>query len=299
MIKIITDDGADVPVEYIDKYDIDILHIAINDGEKEYINGVNITKEKLYEGMRLGKVYKTAQVTLPDLIDCFTKYAEEGREAIYLPLSSGISGTYSTAVIARDQVKEKYPDAKIAVIDSLCAAFGQGMLVIKAAKLAHSGMEFDELVETLEEMKYKQEHVYSVDSLEYLYRGGRISAASKVVGGLLNIKPILGLEKENGTLLSIDKARGRKAFFNKILENMNKLSSGGTFNPNQSIGINHGDWEDEAVRLKDFLVSETGIAEENVIISFVGPVIGAHTGPEILCVFFSADPSGDVDYFQK
>ena len=212
MIKIITDDGADVPVAFIEKYDLDILNISLNDGDNEYINGVNITKEDVYKGMRDGKVYKTAQVTLPDLIDSFTKYAKEGKETIYLPLSSGISGTYSTAIIARDQVLDEYPDAKIAVIDSLCAAFGQGMFVIKAAKLAHSGMEYDKLVETLEDLRYKQEHVYSVDTLEYLYRGGRISAASKIVGGLLNIKPILGLEKENGTLLSIDMQEGQKLF---------------------------------------------------------------------------------------
>ncbi|WP_425539639.1 DegV family protein [Microaceticoccus formicicus] len=297
MIKIITDDGADVPVRYVEQYNLDILPIAINDGEHEFFNGVNITKDDVYNGMREGKVYKTAQVTLSKLIEVFTKYASEGVPVIYLPLSSGISGTYSTAVIAMNDVLEKFPDAKIEVVDSLSATFGEGMLAIKLAKLRDKGMEFESLVEKAKELRYYQEHIYSVDTLEYLYRGGRVSKASKVVGGLLNIKPILGLEKEKGTLNSIDKARGSKGLFSKILENMNRLSKDGEFNPKQTIAICHGDWEEEALRLKEYLVKNAGMAEEDVMISFIGPVIGAHTGPEILGVCFSTNPDSEIDYF--
>ena len=125
----------------------------------------------------------------------------------------------------------------------------------------------------------------------------RVSKASKVVGGLLNIKPILGLEKEKGTLNSIDKARGSKGLFSKILESMNRLSKDGEFNPKQTVAICHGDWEEEALRLKEYLVKNAGMAEEDVMISFIGPVIGAHTGPEILCVCFSTNPDSEIDYF--
>ncbi|MDO5718114.1 MAG: DegV family protein [Tissierellia bacterium] len=296
MVKIITDDGADIPKHYIDKYDIEILHMAINDGENEYYNDVNITKEEVYDGMRKGKVYKTAQVTMTDLVDCFTKYAKSDDEAIYFTLSSGISGTYSSALIARDTVIGDYPDAKIYVVDTVCASFGQGMLVVKASMMAKDGLSAKEIIEKSNIIKLNHEALYSVGDLEYLFRGGRVSRTSKVLGGLLNIKPILSLSKEDGKLNAIDKARGTKTLYKKLFDHMNELSSGGKFNPEQTIAICHGDWLEEAEKLKNVLKDEFDIKEENIMMSFIGTVIGAHTGPDIICIFFNSDPQGEYDF---
>ncbi|MDO5690014.1 MAG: DegV family protein [Tissierellia bacterium] len=293
MIKIFADDGADIPEQYLREYDIQVLPIAINDGEREYYAGVDLDYRALYEGMRQGKNYKTSQVAFQELEKRFTQTVEAGDIPIYIPLSSGISGTYQTALSAKEEVLERFPESEIHIVDSLSAAFGHGMVVLRAAKMAKDGRGVEEILEALLAFTRDQDHLFTVETLEYLYRGGRVSRTSKVVGGLLNIKPILNVDKESGALVPIDRVRGPKHIYSKICEWMIRRSEGGVVNTNQTFAICHGDWPQAAEGMKDALIRELGVPEENILISFVGPVIGAHTGPEILCVFYSTAANGD------
>lgn len=290
MIKIITDDGADLPLETVKKYNIEILPIAIIANEKEHFIGKNITSDEMYSNMRKGLVYRTSQVTRTYMLEKFEELLKEDKEIIYLPLSSGISGTYETALSVKVELLNKYPEGKLFIIDSKSATMGQGMVTIRAAMLNEDGKSVEEIVKSLEEIVENQIHLFTVGDLEYLYRGGRLSKTSQIIGGLLNIMPILYVDRERGKIESIDKVRGFMAFLKKISVWANKISKDGKFNPNQTVVICHGDWEEVALKTKRYFIEEMGVEAENVIISKLGCVIGAHTGPEAITIFFSADP---------
>lgn len=290
MIKIITDDGADLPLETVRKYNIEVFPIAVIANDKEHFIGENINSDEMYSNMRKGLVYRTSQVTRAYMVEKFESYLKEGLEIIYLSLSSGISGTYETALSVQVELLEKYPDGKLFIIDSKSATMGQGMITIRAAMLNEEGRSLEEIAKSLEDIVENQIHLFTVGDLEYLYRGGRLSKTSQIIGGLLNIMPILYIERDRGKIESIDKVRGLNAFLKKVSEWSNKLSKDGKFNPNQTIVLCHGDWEEVALKTKDFFVKDMGVKEENVIISNLGCVIGAHTGPEAITIFFSANP---------
>ncbi len=290
MLKIITDNASDIPLSTIEKYKIEVLPIAIMDGENEYFIGENINTEKLINNMKNGVVYKTSQVTRALIYLTFEKFVKEGFDVIYLPLSSGISGTFDNALGARNDILEKYPKANIAVIDSKSATMGQGIITIKAAMMASKGMEFNKIVEKIKYIVKTQVHLFTVGNLEYLYRGGRLSKTSKVLGGLLNIMPLLFIEREEGKIIPIDKARGKKAFFKILQKNINNLSKDNKFDPNQSIVICPADWDEMAKDVKKFFIENMNVSEENIHIEELGCIITSHTGPETLTLFFSSDP---------
>ena len=290
MIKIITDDGADLPLETVKKYNIEILPIAIIANEKEHFIGKNITSDEMYSNMRKGLVYRTSQVTRTYMLEKFEELLKEDKEIIYLPLSSGISGTYETALSVKVELLNKYPEGKLFIIDSKSATMGQGMVTIRAAMLNEDGKSVEEIVKSLEEIVENKIHLFTVGDLEYLYRGGRLSKTSQIIGGLLNIMPILYVDRERGKIESIDKVRGFMAFLKKVSVWANKISKDGKSNPNQTVVICHGDWEEVALKTKRYFIEEMGVEAENVIISKLGCVIGAHTGPEAITIFFSADP---------
>ena len=188
------------------------------------------------------------------------------------------------------ELLNKYPEGKLFIIDSKSATMGQGMVTIRAAMLNEDGKSVEEIVKSLEEIVENQIHLFTVGDLEYLYRGGRLSKTSQIIGGLLNIMPILYVDRERGKIESIDKVRGFMAFLKKVSVWANKISKDGKFNPNQTVVICHGDWEEVALKTKRYFIEEMGVEAENVIISKLGCVIGAHTGPEAITIFFSADP---------
>lgn len=290
MIKIITDDGADISKELIEKFDIEVLPISVIQDEKEYFIGENIDSDYLYEKMREGESFGTSQVTRQKLFSVFEKYAKEGIPCIYIPLSKGISSTYESAIFVKDEVQKEYPEAKIYVLETTSASTGQGMLVLKSAQVARKEEDFEKVVEKIIKIDQTQEHLFTVGELKYLYRGGRLSKTSQVIGGLLNIIPIMSVDKDNGKLFLYETVRGDKGFFRKLKTKLDKKSKDGKFNKDQTIFISHGQWEDMALKAKDFLVNEVGVKEENIVFSRVGCVIGTHTGPEILIIAFSSDP---------
>ncbi len=278
-IKIIADSAADLPPDFIKEYNLDVLPLIVTMGDQEFKDGEDIKPLEIFNGMRDGKVYKTAQIPIIDFHDLFTKYAEEKQSCIYIAFSSELSGTYQAAVMAKKQVLEEYPEADIEVIDTKCASLGAGLVVYKAVLLAREGKDKDEIINKVNFLARHMEHIFTVDDLEYLYRGGRVSKTAAFVGGILNIKPLLDVEE--GKLIPLEKKKGRKKVLNRIIEIMEER---GVNLENQLIGISHGDDEEGAELLKEMIAERFGTS--NFMINTIGAVIGAHAGPGTLAVFF-------------
>ena len=281
-VKIITDSGCDLPQEIIKDYEIDLIPLLVYHGEEEYRDGETITPTELYANMRAKKVYKTAQVPLPLFVETFKKHAAEGRECIYVGFSSGLSGTFETSVLAKDEVLREYPDFVLDLIDTKCASLGFGLVVLKAAQLAKAGKSRAEIVEAVRFYAKNMEHIFTVDNLEYLFRGGRVSRTAAVVGELLNVKPILNVE--DGKLVPLEKARGTKKLYARMIE---LIKERGVNLADQTIGISHGDDLAAAEEFKELLREETGC--QKFIISMIGCAIGSHSGPGTLAIFFLRD----------
>ena len=233
-----------------------------------------------YESIRQGEMPSTAAVNPDTWAKAMETALAEGKDVLCITFTSALSTTYQSAVIGAEELREKYPDRKIIVIDSLCAALGQGLLVYKACEKRDQGYSLEELAAWLEENKRKLCHWVTVDDLHHLKRGGRINAATALVGGMLNIKPIIHVDDE-GRLINVGKCRGRKAATEFIAAKVGELGEG--FD-NSTVFIAHGDCPEDAAVLADIVKSKYGVKE--VITGYVGPVIGAHTGPGVLVVFF-------------
>ena len=289
-VKIISDSACDLPKEILDEYDIDIIPIIVNKQEKEYLDGETLDPMKLYEDMRNGEVYKTAQIPPTMFEKKFEEIAKSGESTIYVCFSSGLSGTYQSAVITRNAMKERYSDLDLDVVDSKSASVGFGLLVYKAAQMAKNGKSKEEILKTLDFYVKHIEHIFTVDNLEYLFRGGRVSRAQAVVGGLLNIKPILDIPKD-GTLRPVEKVRGRNRVLKRMIEIMEERGGNADLK-NQTIGINHGDDIEGAMKLKEMIEKQYGCTD--FVINIIGSAIGAHSGPGTLSVFFlNEKPSQD------
>lgn len=281
-VKIITDSASDLPEEIVKEYDIEVIPLLVYLGDAEYQDGETIKPKDLYENMRAKKVYKTAQAPLHLFIDAFKKYAAEGKECIYVGFSSGLSGTFASAVLARDQVLLEYPDFQVDLIDTKCASLGFGLVVLKAAQLGRAGKSRVDIVEAVKFYSKNMEHIFTVDNLEYLFRGGRVSRTAAVVGELLNVKPILDVE--DGKLVPVEKVRGSKKLYSRMIE---LIKERGMDLTDQTIGISHGDDLAAAEEFKELLRQEVGC--HKFLISFVGCAIGSHSGPGTLAIFFLKD----------
>ena len=232
-----------------------------------------------YEGIRQGEMPTTAAVNPEAWANAMESALAEGKDVLCITFTSALSTTHQSAVIGAEDLREKYPQRKIIVIDSLCAALGQGLLVHKACEKRDQGYSLEELAAWVEENKRKLCHWVTVDDLNHLKRGGRISAATALVGGMLNIKPIIHVD-DGGRLATVGKCRGRKAAMELLA---NKLASDGT--DIETIFIAHGDCPQDAAALEKLCRAKCpGV--KNVLTGYVGGVIGAHTGPGVLVVFF-------------
>lgn len=287
-IQILTDSASDLTLEQFSELDIRIAPLKVHLDEQDYEDGVTIQAKTIYDAMRQGKAPKTSQISPQTLKDIFTSYAKENKPLVYIAFSSQLSGTYQTAKMMEQEVKEEYPNAPIHVIDTKCASLGQGLVVLHAAKLAKQGASVDEVVNAVKYQSQHMEHIFTVDDLEYLKRGGRISKAQAFVGTLLKVKPLLHVE--DGNLVPLEKIRGSKKVLNRMLELMEERGSDFT---NQIIGISHGDDLERAEQLSMMIQDKFSVSENQIVIEMVGSVIGAHSGPGTIALFFSNKPKPD------
>ncbi|MBF4693274.1 DegV family protein [Fusibacter ferrireducens] len=279
-VKIITDSACDLPIEVIQSLNIDVLPLSVYVDNKEYLDSVNLSSDELYEHMIQGKAVKTAQIPLKTFIEKFETYAQTKDSYIYLAFSSNLSGTYQTSLLAMEAVKEDYPDFDLTIIDTKYVSLGLGLLVVEVAQKALAGMGKAELIQTVSNQTHEIIHLFSVDDLEYLFKGGRVSRTQATIGSVLNIKPILNVQ--DGFLVPIDKAKGRKKRLVKMLDYVS--DHGSEF---QTIGIAHTLNMEEASLVKSHFESEYGT--QNFIINQLGCVIGAHCGPGVIAIFFKGE----------
>lgn len=281
-VKILSDSGCDLPIELVKEYNIEILPIVVIKDDIEYLDQLTISPKEVFDGMRKGDIYKTAQITPLSFQNKFEDYAKNGDSVIYIGLSSGISGTYQTSLFVREEVKEKYPDLDVDIIDSKAASLGFGLVVLRAAKLAKEGKSKQDIINGVNEYRNNLEEIFTVDDLEYLFRGGRVSRAAAMVGGILNIKPVLEVTRD-GKLEPFEKVRGRNKVLKRMVEIMGERGKDADFK-NSIIGIGHADDIEAANKIKEMVVEAYGASE--FIISDVGAAIGSHLGPGAITLFF-------------
>ena len=276
--KIITDSCCDL-AELAAGLDLTVVPLSVEMDGNVYTEG-DMTPKELYDHLRAGKMPKTSAVNPDGWARYIRPVLEGGEDALVITFSSGLSATYQSAVIAAEELHDEFPDRKIIVIDSLCAAAGQGLLVYSAAQRRAEGKSIEETAAWVEAHKRSLCHWVTVEDLMHLKRGGRVSAATAVVGTMLSIKPIIRVDM-GGKLESVGKARGRKASLNHILDRMAE-----TFVPemNDTVFIGHGDCPADAEYLAQQVRERFGV--KNVIIRYVGAVIGSHTGPGVAVVFY-------------
>jgi len=278
-IKLIADSGSDMPRGYAKENDIDIVPLIVNFEDQEFLDGETIDPIDLYKNMREGTVYKTAQVSIHTFKELFKEYAKRGDQCIYIAFSSELSGTYQAAEMAKSDVLEEYPGFDITIVDSKAASFGYGLIVYYANQMIQRGRSKEDVVQAIQFFSEHMEHVFTVDNLEYLYRGGRVSRTSAFVGGLLNIKPIL--EVQDGKLVPLEKIRGRKKVLKRMVDIMEER---GTDFSNQIIGISHGDDLETAEALREEIQGRFQC--KGFMLPLIGAAIGAHAGPGTIALFF-------------
>ena len=277
--KIVTDSACDLPAEMIEALDLGIAALSVELDGRAYAEG-EMTPKELYDHLRGGKLPKTSAVNPELWADAMRPALEQGQDVLTLVFSSALSATCQNAFIAAEELRGEFPDRKLIVIDSLCAAIGLGLLVHTAAKLRDAGKSIEETAAWIEEHKLNVCHWVTVEDLMHLKRGGRVSAATAVVGTMLNIKPIIRVD-DNGRLESLAKCRGRKAALNYLLDRMAE-----SFDPeiDDTVFIGHGDCMEDAKYLEQKVRERFGV--QNVHINYIGAVVGAHTGPGVAVLFF-------------
>lgn len=281
--KLYSDSTCDLSEELLSTMDVTILDLSYEVDSTVYV-GSEMSMKVFYDRMRNGAMTKTSQISPAVYEQAFENDIRNGYDILYLAFSSGLSGSYNGACIARDTLLEKYPDAKIVCVDSLCASTGEGLLLIKAEKKKKEGMELDKLAEWLEANKLHLCHVFTVDDLKYLRRGGRVSTAAAVAGSVLGIKPILHVDND-GHLIPIGKIRGRKQSINRLVELVSEKVGGWE---NTEVAICHGDCIADAEYAAKLMRERLG-SDVVVHICYTGPVIGAHSGPGTLALFFMGE----------
>ena len=278
-IKIISDSACDLPDDILKENDIELVpfHVLL-DGE-EYLDRETIQPDEFYKKVRQGYMPKTSQITPKQFVDVFTKYVKAGQQCLYIAFSSKMSGACETARLAAQHVKNLYPNSVIEVLDTQGGALAQGLSVYAAAKMAQAGKAINEIVTEITLQSLHREHIFSVDDLEYLFRGGRVDRISSFVGSILNIKPILHVEE--GRMFPIEKVRGKTKAIKRIVEIMEER---GQNLQDQIVAINHADDIESAQKLQEQITERFGT--KNFIVNTVGCVLGSHIGIGGVAAFF-------------
>lgn len=280
---IVSDSTVDLPKEYLQSKQVPIISLSyIMDGVTyEEMDG--LSHKEFFEKLRAGSLPTTSQINPEQAREALEPFAKEEKDILYIGFSSGLSGSYNSVRMAAEDLKEEYPDINIIAIDSLCACMGEGLLLYKALELKEHGMSMEEIAKWVEANKLHICHNVTVDDLNHLHRGGRISKTTAVVGSMIKIKPIIHMSDE-GKLVVIGKERGRKKSLVSIVDRMEKQMQG---YDNDIVMITHGDCIEDAEFVKKQVEERFGI--HNVMINGIGSVIGSHTGAGVVAVFFMGD----------
>lgn len=278
-MRIFADSACDLPKSFFEENDVTLfpLHVLIDDVEYEDI--LAIESKEVYQAIRNGKHPKTSQASPELFTEKWEELATSGEAGIYIAFSSALSGTHDTAVMIKKQVLESNPDLNLVIIDTKCASLGIGLLVKEAVKLREQGDSIEVIERKIRFMAEHMEHLFTVEDLDYMARGGRVSKTSAFIGGLLSIKPLLHVD--DGKLVPIEKHRGRK----KVLRRMTDvMAERGDHLSEQTIAISHGDDEEIALEMK--AVIEELFRPKNIEVHLIGSTIAAHAGPGTVAVFF-------------
>lgn len=282
---IVTDSSCDFGQDMVDKLGLAIAPLRFTMGDKTYENYPDerdMAVKDFYDRMRAGETATTSAANLSDWREVIEPILKAGKDALVMPFSSGLSSSCNNARMACEELREEYPDRKICWVDSLCESLGLGLLVYLTAQKQQAGASIEEAAQYAEETKLHLCHWFTVDDLKYLKRGGRVSGTAAALGTVLSIKPVLHMDDE-GHLINMAKARGRDKSIAALVEHMAELA----MEPEgQTVFFCHGDCEEDAAKLKQLVRERFGIPEEKTYTHAIGPVIGAHSGPGTLAVFF-------------
>lgn len=280
---ILTDSSADLGEEMVRKLDVQVVPLGfVLDGQvyHDYPDNRDMDPHAFYERLRKGDAATTNAVNTAQYTEALEPLLQAGRDVLVLAFSSGLSATYQSSVIAVEELRAKYPERKLYTVDTLCASLGQGLLVWYAAQLRERGRSIKEVRDWVEEHKLNLCHQFTVDDLYFLKRGGRVSAATALVGSMLHIKPVLHVDSE-GHLINIDKVRGRQASLKALVDRMEETA----IDPGSlTVFISHGDCLEDAQAVAEMVKKRFGVDE--IYINYVGPVIGAHSGPGTVALFY-------------
>ena len=280
---IVTESTTDLTQDLVNELGITIIPMVFGFENESYLNypdNREMDIHKFYERVKAGERSTTALINSKTFEEYFEPILKSGDDILYIGFSSGLSGTYNSSLIAAEELKQKYPDSKIVCIDTLAASMGEGLLVYHAVKLKQQGKDIEQVSQWLMDNRLKLNHWFTVDDLNHLRRGGRISAMTATIGSALNVKPILHVDNE-GHLIPVHNVRGRKKSINALLEHMEELS----INPQeQTIFISHANCLEDAENLANLVRKKLKI--KKIILNFIGPVIGSHTGQGAIALFF-------------
>ena len=282
---ILTDSSCDLPDSVTAEYGIRVIPLSLTMEGKQYLNTTDergIPDRELYARLRDGAVAKTSAANAEAFTTVMEQELDAGRDILYIGFSSALSATCSVGANVSREMMERYPGRKVYTVDSLCASLGQGLFVYLLAKKKQEGLTIDELRDYAEGLKLHIAHWFTVEALMFLRRGGRISAAAAVFGSILSIKPVMHVDNE-GRLIPVSKVRGRKASLRAIAD---RVAQTKLDRPDQTLFISHGDCEEDARLVAEMIRERTGLEVE--VLNFVGPVIGSHSGPGTIAVFFIA-----------
>ena len=281
---ILTDSSADLSADMAQRLNVEVLPLGFvldNQTYRNYPDNREMDPHEFYDRLRAGDVATTNAVNVAQYAEALEPLLQAGKDVLVLAFSSGLSTTYNSSRLAVEELSAKYPERKLYTVDTLCASLGQGLLVWYAARERDRGHSIEEVRDWIEEHRLNICHQFTVDDLHFLKRGGRISAATAVVGSMLQIKPVLHVDDE-GHLINIGKVRGRQAALKALVDRMEEtaIDSGSL-----TVFISHGDCLEDAQTVADMVKKRFGV--EEVYINYVGPVIGAHSGPGTVALFYA------------
>lgn len=281
---IITDSSCDLPAEMADALELTVVPLSVWMEGKTYYNyldGRELTAKKFFDLLRAGKLATTSGCSVGQFEEAMEPLLQQGKDILYLGFDSAVSATYNSGRLAAENLREKYPEACIEAIDTTCATLGQGLIIYLAVQLKRQGKSLQEVRDFVEENKGKVYHWILIEDLFHLKRGGRLSGASAALGSVLKVKPIIYINREGG-VDNMDKARGRKAALRALLQHVEEHIAQPA--KDQLVYICHGDCLEDAQLLADMIKEKLGVTQ--FVINFSGPVIGNHTGPGMLGVFY-------------